>query len=165
MAQFDNMYNMNRKKITLWRFIPMLCVMIIIFIFSAMPAEESTSTSGMFLNALKTIVEGVSKKALSEDVLSAMHLVIRKLAHFSEYAVLGASIMFAAWNELKGKRFSILLPELIAALYAVTDEIHQRFVPGRYGTWSDVLIDSTGAITGILIYLYITRQKKKPSNP
>ncbi len=159
------MLDMKKSELKLWRFIPMIIVMIIIFIFSAMPAAESTSASGMFLNALKTLVEGVSNRVLSEDVLAAMHLLIRKLAHFSEYAVLGAAIMFALWEARKNKPVLIFLSELIAALYAVTDEIHQRFVPGRYGTWSDVLIDSAGAITGILIYLFISRRRSKSLNP
>ena len=50
---------------------------------------------------------------------------------------------------------------LICVLYAVSDEVHQIFVPGRGAEVKDVLIDSAGASVGVLMYLVISRLRKK----
>jgi VanZ family protein len=80
--------------------------------------------------------------------LGAWDLGLRKLAHVAEYAVLGALLARA-------------LPELAAQwagiAYAVSDELHQSFVPGRFGTLLDVAIDSTGVLVGILLLRRVTR--------
>lgn len=139
------------------RFVPMLAVMVIIYWFSAMEGDESTDTSGLFLRAIAKIAESLSKHELSNDALGAMHLVIRKCAHFSEYAVLGISAMYA-FNQIIGSRLLLIIwSEILSFLYACTDEWHQYHVPGRFGTFSDVLIDSAGAITGILLAFFIFR--------
>ena len=74
--------------------------------------------------------------------LGTADLVLRKLAHLVEYAVLGVLLA-------RG------LPELVAfaagAAYAVTDEIHQAFVPGREGALVDVGIDAVGVALGLLV--------------
>ena len=49
-------------------------------------------------------------------------------------------------------RRELLIPWGIAALYAVTDEFHQLFVPGRSGQFSDVVLDSAGALAGLLYW-------------
>lgn len=135
--------------------------MIVIFLFSMMPGDESSETSGALLQAILKLVEGVSHKDLSAETMVYLHFLVRKAAHFTEYAVLGATIMYAIWDKLYKKRFAIVLPELIAAVYATTDEVHQYFVPGRYGTWTDVVIDSCGALAGILIFASIYKKNHK----
>ena len=70
-------------------------------------------------------------------------LVLRKLAHLVEYAVLGALLLRALRRE----------PAAIAlgSLYAVTDEIHQSFVAGRHGSPLDWLIDTLGVVAGVVL--------------
>jgi len=149
---------LNNKTKNALRFIPMVVIMVIIFAFSAMEGDDSSNTSGFFVTTLVKIVEEVSHKGLSVDAINNIHLVIRKMAHFTEYAALGVSIMFAIWHFWNNHKLPLLLPEVIAAVYASTDEFHQYYVPGRYGTWTDVLIDSAGALTGILIYYFIWKK-------
>ena len=73
-------------------------------------------------------------------------LIARKATHFGEYFALTMLWWWALSRRLGGRR--ALLPALAIAIgYAVTDEIHQTFVDGRVGTWTDVLIDSAGALT------------------
>lgn len=146
------------------RFVPMLAIMVIIYWFSAMEGDESSDTSGLFLRAIAKIAESLGKHELDGDVLGAMHLVIRKCAHFSEYAVLGISAMYALTKLVKNRFLLIVFSEIISFLYACTDEWHQYHVPGRYGTFSDVLIDSAGAITGILFVFFIFRKKISKKN-
>lgn len=152
---------MNKKKQIL-KFIPMIAVMIVIFLFSCKHGDESSEQSGRILEALVRVVESFSKGTLSAEMLAFLHLFIRKVAHFTEYAMLGVATMYAIFDYFKRKYISIPISLIIAAIYATTDEIHQYFVPGRYGTPMDVLIDSCGAITGILIayFVFIKRNAK-----
>ena len=70
-------------------------------------------------------------------------VVLRKLAHLVEYAVLGALLLRALRRE----------PAAVAlgSLYAATDEIHQSFVAGRQGSPLDWLIDTVGVVAGVLL--------------
>lgn len=77
--------------------------------------------------------------------------VLRKLGHFAEFAVLGA-LLYRATR-------SPLLAAALASVYAVTDEIHQVFVPGRQGSPLDWLIDTGGAVTGVLLLTWTTARR------
>ncbi len=74
--------------------------------------------------------------------LGTWDLVLRKIAHFGEYAVLGLLLARAV-----GRR-----PLALAAgvAYAASDELHQHFVAGRHAAVRDVLIDSAGVLAGVL---------------
>ena len=150
----------KETKKQLLKCIPMVLVMIGIFFFSCMPGEESGDTSRGFLMTLVRIVEGISHKTFTEDTVEAWHHIIRKCAHFTEYAVLGMTVVFAVGEKLKTVKRIIPVALGICAFYAATDEIHQHFVPNRMGTVADVLLDSAGALTGILLFLLITRKKR-----
>jgi VanZ family protein len=77
---------------------------------------------------------------------STLMLVMRKLAHFSEYLAL-TGLWWWALRRRIGARRALPLAVAIAIGYAVTDEIHQTFVSGRTGTPRDVLIDAAGILT------------------
>jgi VanZ family protein len=70
--------------------------------------------------------------------------ILRKLAHTAEYAVLGALLVRA----LRRPEPAVIL----GVLYAVSDELHQTFVPGRHGSPVDVAIDSVGIVLGIVAW-------------
>ena len=75
--------------------------------------------------------------------LGTWDLVLRKLAHMAEFAVLAALLLRALEREL---------PALVVAIgYAVSDEVHQHFVPGRAASAVDVAIDSIGVLAGIFL--------------
>ena len=76
--------------------------------------------------------------------LGGWDLVIRKLAHAAEYAILGALLVRAT-----GSRS---LAFTLAVFYAASDEFHQTFVEGRAGAVHDVAIDAVGAAIGIALY-------------
>lgn len=157
------MNNKDKKTIAI-RTAPMAIVMIIIFIFSCMQGDDSSDTSGAILNALVKIMEGVSHKDFSPNVLGSLHLIIRKLAHVTEYAVLGGCTGFFAKTFAPGLKSRSIFAFMISVFYATTDEIHQYFVPGRVGTWSDVLIDSLGIVLGIMIYRKLSKKKATKEN-
>ncbi len=76
--------------------------------------------------------------------LGTWDLALRKLAHLTEYAVLGA--LFA--RALARPELAILA----GALYAGTDEVHQHFVRGRHAAWYDVIIDTVGVTIGVVVW-------------
>jgi VanZ family protein len=76
--------------------------------------------------------------------LGLWDLVLRKLAHIAEYAILGALLARATG------RSGLALA--LGSLYAVTDEVHQLFVTGRHGSPIDVVIDTVGVAVGILLW-------------
>jgi VanZ family protein len=78
----------------------------------------------------------------------------RKVVHASEYALL----CFLWWRALRTRIDAVtaLAPAwCIAFLYAITDELHQRFVNGRHSTWVDVSIDAMGAALFVVLTLRV----------
>ena len=85
-------------------------------------------------------------------------LILRKIAHSGEFGVLAILIMRAisSLKQQHNRKLSfnvILIVIIIVILYAISDELHQGFVPGRVTSPIDALIDSFGAIIGLVIFL------------
>ncbi|MGN0636922.1 MAG: VanZ family protein [Huintestinicola sp.] len=139
---------MSMKIKKLLRFIPALVIMLVIFFFSAQTGTESTAVS-----------DGVISAAAGEENVDShlLTVIVRKSAHFLEYAALGAAIYFGmrgvGTDKKQGKR--LLLSALFGALYAVSDELHQYFVPGRACMVTDMLIDACGAVCGPVLLLFV----------
>jgi len=76
--------------------------------------------------------------------------LLRKLAHFGEYALLCA-LWWRALRTLVGGERALLFAVTVASAYAATDEFHQSFVPGRYGSPVDWLIDVAGAAAAAVL--------------
>lgn len=81
--------------------------------------------------------------------------LLRKLAHFSEYLLLGL-LLYALLRRKFSPAVSALLAVMLAAGFALTDEWHQLSVPGRDGNLRDVLIDTAGAFTGAVLGCVLT---------
>src|SRR6185436_2093425 len=109
---------MTRSRVlTVW--LPVFAWAAVIFIFSSIPSLSSG--------------------------LGAWDTVLRKGAHITEYAILGALLYRAFGREA---------PALAAGLaYAATDELHQHFVRGRHASTVDVAIDGIGLALGMLVWL------------
>ena len=125
-----------------------IAIMVFIFIQSALPGHVSGAESGFFVSMLHELTH------VDFDVLS---LIVRKTAHFTEYMILGISLAVNVmdWRKSKGADLSAFalwrVAWLIGTIYAVTDEIHQYFVPGRACAVTDMLIDSAGVAVGVII--------------
>lgn len=119
--------------------------MFLIFLMSSFDATESTNQSNFIVNIITNIFKIENIELLS--------FIIRKLAHFTEYLILGLLVanMFTKNNINNLYLISIIL----CIIYATSDEIHQLFVPGRACQLRDILIDSIGSITGIYLYKLI----------
>ena len=89
--------------------------------------------------------------------------IVRKTAHFCEFGLLGCELMLLFWLR-NGLRFQNLCNSAFAALLsAVTDESIQLFV-GRDGMVQDVVLDFTGAVTGILLVSLVIHLIEKQKN-
>jgi VanZ family protein len=100
--------------------------------------------------------------AASLQTIDEIHAAIRKAAHFTEYAVFGWLIARALRDARGWQLHHALLAVALAGTYAVSDELHQRFVPGRTAAFGDVLIDTLGAATAqVLIALLWFRRRRR----
>ena len=134
--------------------------MIIVFLFSSQIGDDSQVTSGNTIRKIITFLNNDIDRVILEEIVEFLQPFTRKIAHFTLYT-LGGIVIFNMFNCFKLQRNKkIIYSFLTGALYASTDEIHQLFVPGRSGMIKDVLIDSLGIITGILIMMLIIKLKK-----
>ena len=148
----------NRKK-RLFPLVITILIMAFIFLQSALPADLSKEESNLIVQALIEFLH-VDAKILS--------FAVRKCAHFTEYLLLGLSL-FATVREYDPVRLerneqwqrTALLSWGIGALYALTDELHQAFVPGRSCEFRDMLIDSCGVAAGVLIMAALRSRRTK----
>ena len=92
-----------------------------------------------------------------EHMVSVLHNPIRKAAHMSEYAILAFLIYVPLLINVRFKKISgyFLATMSVCLIYAITDETHQLFVPGRDGRITDVIIDTIGSMIAALILLGI----------
>lgn len=156
-------YQKHKTAVTL---LPVLALMGLIFYFSDQPAVQSDRSSGVFVSAfLKFFLwnfEQLSPQR-QEAVAHTVTLLVRKGAHLTEYALLGAALMghASAWTERRPLRRPRTLAFSAGALYAASDELHQLFVPGRSGELADVLLDSAGVLLGVLLLAWLLRRRRK----
>ena len=149
------------------------------FYFSSRTAVESTGNSNPIVEFVAEHLipgyNGLSAQAKLK-LLGIVTLLVRKAAHVFEYAVLTLllSPVFAVRIKPSGRNkedsankraeaargvslMGLLLPAVVSLLYAVFDEIHQTFVPGRSGEVKDVLVDCIGIAIAVGIIRLIGR--------
>ena len=110
----------------------------------AVPARRSTLGAWALVVGWAAVIFAFSSIPSLSTELGTWDVVLRKLAHLAEYAILGALLVRAV------RRPGLAVA--LAALYAVTDEVHQTFVEGRVGAPLDVGIDTLGALAGVLVW-------------
>ena len=103
---------------------------------------------------------------MSQSWVEVIHLIIRKCAHFTEYANLALLLWRALRQPVKhDSRLwnwqEVRLTLLVVMLYAATDEFHQSFVSTRTALVSDVFIDTTGGAAGLLALWTLDRCRKR----
>ena len=129
--------------------------MIVIFLFSNSPADESSDLSNSFMkNTIVKIVKVFKKDLNEEEFMKKMSTPIRKLAHFTEYMILGVLLFLTLKQYGIDNKWIVILGCMI---YASTDEIHQLFIEGRTGRILDVFIDTIGSSFGVFITVMINK--------
>ena len=133
-------------KRTLYMCMTLLWIFVI-FSFSLQNGEESGQLSG---GIVSWVVEMFSLTKFME--LDTIHFLIRKMAHFTEYFILGMFTLLTLLQTRYSKKW--MIGTLFCMMIASCDETIQLFVGGRAGQFKDVLLDSTGALCGILFLLF-----------
>ena len=131
--------------------------------FSCENSSESTETSSGVTMEIINIVDkainlnlGIREKEL---LLDKLFIFVRKLAHITEYFILGILVINVFKDYFNISNKLLISSILFCLLYSASDEFHQLFVPGRAGKLVDLLIDSIGYIGGCLIYYFVLRRK------
>lgn len=138
---------MKRKTVTILCWLAVAVCMGVIFYFSSQPAGVSQAVSDKFAFAFN---------------LPFGSFIIRKAAHFLEFAWLSVLIFNALHNTFG--RFRPFVSFIITAFYALTDEIHQIFVDGRACRFFDWVVDCSGAAAALIficLIIYISGKKKR----
>ena len=149
--------------------VPTILLLFLIFGFSAQDGESSGSLSFEISLFLVKLASPFLPTAMSEEVLleraELIHYFVRKAAHMTEYFLLTLSLQLplTAWfSDKLAPKLRIVIGFAATVLFAALDEFHQTFVPGRSGNFTDVCIDSTGAlIASLFLLLFYSIHRKK----
>lgn len=148
---------MRKYKFLIWLFPILVCMMI--FSFSADSGEESTEISFPITIDIMEGWDHVFHLNWDDERVLEMaqnaEIFVRKAGHMSEYAFLAISVLTAVVVSMTLSKTKVVYSGLFCVLYAASDEIHQLFVPGRSGKFTDVCIDSVGVMLGMVLFLWI----------
>lgn len=132
-----------------------LAVMALIYCFSMEGAETSDRTSGWFSMPVIRLLHPDYDRLPAEtrqEIWDRVQHAVRKAAHLTEYTVLGfmMRLCLESWfgHRLRRRGLPTLITAALGCGYAVTDELHQLRIEGRFGQWTDVLVDGCGVIAG-----------------
>ena len=152
---------MKRIKTSSIYLIISVILMIIIFMFSAQNSEQSSASSNGFISIIISLFDSSFNEldiVKQQEIIQLYSFSVRKLAHFSIYLLLGFNLNGFSYYFDKFKRsVKRVFPILLGLIYAITDEVHQHFVPGRAMQIADVLIDFSGILAGTLLFFIINK--------
>ena len=155
---------MKSKKIAVTLVSGLLLVLLygVIFSFSAQNGEASTEISMGVSDSLVGVLDFLTLGKMDADTLTELALVIehpiRKTAHFLEFALMGILIYSMLYYPIVNSKIRFWLSLIWLVLSAAADELHQYFVPGRWGSVKDVLLDTCGGLVGILICRFLYKK-------
>ena len=150
-------------KKTLVRIALILEVVLILAMIWYFSSQNRGSSSNLSQSITRWLLEhfrpGFADLAVREQraMIRKMNSVIRKCAHFGEFALMGQALfcLVKVMKETMETKRIMAIAFTCSALFAAGDELHQHFVAGRGPQVRDVLIDVLGALTGILISVWI----------
>ena len=144
---------MSRKK--LQKFLAWLALLVwmgVIFYFSHQSGDTRMQLSDGILDSFKSLFQNF----LDYHTLS---YIVRKIAHFTEYFILGLLIYHLVKQYRVISKTEIIWMILFCVIYAMSDEFHQVFIGGRSPKVFDVIIDSLGSSLSILILQLLQKRK------
>lgn len=141
----------------------------IIFGFSNQNGEQSGNLSKKVTAVVMDIIPQFKRleKENKEVISIKVEKVTRKIAHFSIYTLVGILVMAFISTYKIQEKYKIAMSFIIGFIYATSDEIHQKFVPGRSAQVTDVIIDTMGVLLGIcfvMLILEIIKNRKHCKN-
>ena len=147
-------------------FMLVMCSIGGMYYFSSQDAQVSGSQSQSVVRLIDKIRDKVTlqdEKLIKFQIkvydklkgFGSKSYIVRKMAHFSIYALIGISLLLFIYIFSKKLVLSSLIAFLVSIMYACYDEYRQLSIPGRSGNIKDVFIDSLGALTGIILTFII----------
>lgn len=152
-------------KVPLW--IAVILWMALIFSFSMENAAESSESSGGFIRAVLETFDRdfLSMSDTEQDIaIESLSHFVRKTAHFCIFGMLGLLVTSAVSTHALTPKKTAVISLIVCALYAVSDEVHQYFVPGRACMIRDMLLDTCGSLCGVLfvsLLIHAVRKRRK----
>lgn len=133
-------------------------IWICVILFLSSSQASATETSRILGPLLKLLFPSAS-----EATLQTMHFYIRKLAHLTEYAILGffALRAFAHGGWGFARKYHVWLTVLTILTIASIDEINQSFEPSRTSSIWDVALDFTGGTIAVMVVLFYLRLARR----
>ncbi|GKQ42996.1 membrane protein [Companilactobacillus sp. RD055328] len=167
------------RKIEKIAWIIFFMMIIILFVSSSMTYKQQTIVPLLnekvpqkpvdsVLNNVQVTYGGIDESIQGVGYSGLIEFIIRKIAHFGSYFILGASLWIASYRYVNKKNLLFMFTWLTTTGLAAFDEFHQWFAAGRSPLVSDVMLDSCGALVGILLtmllFKLIFKQKKLVNN-
>lgn len=137
------------KKYIKWALV--IAWAIVIFMFSCQRGEVSNNNNQFVVLILQYIGIDINT--------NIGNLIIRKLAHFTEFFILYYLLYNAMISNVSRKK-NLIMSLIFTFLYACSDEIHQSFTPGRGPAFRDVLIDTGGGLLCMIMKLILKKSNK-----
>ncbi|WP_197032443.1 VanZ family protein [Bacillus sp. UNC41MFS5] len=144
---------MNKRK---WWTLALIVWMVSIFCFTQLPYFTGKNTSDAIQKVVVTEHNAINTPNADSVDINVLNLIVRKATHVMVFGFL-AVLLF---QFLKRYRYAYPIAWFITFLYAITDEYHQSFMPGRVSSFKDVLFDSFGALLGLTLMFFINRKRK-----
>lgn len=136
---------MNKRK---WWVVAALIWMIIIFLVTQLPYFTGERTASAIHRTIAAQAD--------YDIVGFLNLLLRKATHIIAFGVLSVFLL----KSMETLSYSYLLSLIFTSVYAMSDEYHQSFMPGRVASFEDVLFDSFGALLAMAILFFYQKRKK-----
>ena len=163
----------RNKLLVFWRIVTTLaCVLTLAFIFSKSlkPAEASSAQSSTVVDTVQQVVSAVAPESpiatATGEAYDKLHADIRTIAHFLQFALLGALLCWC-WFTYNQEKPYVVIPATAIIITPMLDELLQTLSSGRAAEWLDVGVDVFGGVCGgffalctITIGVYIYRKKR-----
>jgi len=145
-------------KTVLSRFLPVILWMVVIFGFSARSDPYAYLPTAWDEPQVSSTPVPAGTPART---LPSTDEIIGRFLHVGEYLLLGFLVIRAvSWNRAI-RAGNALLSVGLSILYALSDEFHQIYVPGRAFQVADLLLDLTGILIGVGIYFFINKSQNE----
>ncbi|HWT76660.1 MAG TPA: VanZ family protein [Mobilitalea sp.] len=150
------------KNRNVWCWLPAALLATLIFVLSSENGHTSYGLSMQIILSLKKFVEWVKKEPIyvSIDAIWLFTMLLRKLAHVMEYALLAIAILIPLNCYHIRRSISIMISFGICLTYSCFDELHQIFIVDRTAKVTDVFIDCAGIMMGIALFALAYQWRK-----
>lgn len=152
------------------RFFPLIILLFLVFISSGQSAEQQSLVTSLekwlpnkpfesVLSHLQIPYWGILVSIEERGYYSFLEFLIRKGTHFFYFGVIALAVYIA----LPKWKYRTILATILTLLLAIADELHQSFTSGRTATVQDVMLDTAGAISALLLYKYVIANRQRKS--